>query len=97
MVSLGIDVTESTLASYRFREGSQDENLVIIMLWAFNSVRIVLYGAEFTRLYATRFGSGILPGANALRLVTPEAEITGFTGSDRSSGPPRIEKTPVSR
>ena len=72
-------------------------SLVIIMLWAFYSVQIVLYGAEFTRLYATRFGSGILPGANALRLVTPEAEIAGFTGSDRSSGPPRIEKTPVSR
>lgn len=63
-------------------------SLVIIMLWAFYSVQIVLYGAEFTRLYATRFGSGILPGANAVRLVTPVAENTGSTGNDRSSGPP---------
>jgi membrane protein len=72
-------------------------SLVIIMLWAFYSVQIVLYGAEFTRLYATRFGSGIRPGANAVRLVTPAAEITGFTGSDRSLGPPHIEKAPASR
>jgi membrane protein len=71
-------------------------SLVIIMLWAFYSVQIVLYGAEFTRLYATRFGSGILPGANAVRLVTPVAEVTGFTGSDPSSGAPRIEKAPAS-
>jgi membrane protein len=62
-------------------------SLVIIMLWAFYSVQIVLYGAEFTRLYATRFGSGILPGTNAVRLVTPAVEITGFNGGHGSSGP----------
>ena len=72
-------------------------SLVIIMLWAFYSVQIVLYGAEFTRLYATRFGSGILPGANAVRLVAPVAEVTGFTGSDRPSEAPRIEKAPAPR
>ena len=44
-------------------------SLVIIMLWAFYSAQIVLFGAEFTRLYATRFGSGIRPGANAVHVV----------------------------
>jgi membrane protein len=44
-------------------------SLVIIMLWAFYSAQIVLFGAEFTRLYATRFGSGIRPGVNAVHVV----------------------------
>jgi membrane protein len=43
-------------------------SLVIIMLWVFYSSQIVLLGAEFTRLYATRFGSNILPGANAFQI-----------------------------
>jgi membrane protein len=61
-------------------------SLVIIMLWAFYSVQIVLFGAEFTRLYATRFGSGIRPGANALRVVTPAAETAGWMPSGDHAG-----------
>jgi membrane protein len=49
-------------------------SLVIIMLWVFYSSQIVLFGAEFTRLYAMRFGSDILPGANAVRVVTRTVE-----------------------
>lgn len=49
-------------------------SLVVIMLWAYYSSQIVLYGAEFTRLYAERFGSDILPSANALRVVTRTVE-----------------------
>ena len=45
-------------------------SLVVIMLWAYYSSQIILYGAEFSRLYAERFGSGIVPDANALRVVT---------------------------
>jgi membrane protein len=44
-------------------------SLVIIMLWAFYSSQIFLFGAEFTRLYAIRFGSNILPSANAVRIA----------------------------
>jgi membrane protein len=42
-------------------------SLVIFMLWAYYSSQIVLFGAEFTCLYAIRFGSHIHPGANAVR------------------------------
>jgi membrane protein len=44
-------------------------SLVIIMLWAFYSSQIVLFGAEFTRLYAMRFGTKIIPSANAVRVA----------------------------
>ncbi len=49
-------------------------SLVVIMLWAYYSSQIVLFGAEFTRLYAMRFGSNILPSANAVRVVTQRVE-----------------------
>jgi membrane protein len=35
-------------------------SLVIIMVWAFYSTQIILFGAEFTRLYADRFGTRIV-------------------------------------
>jgi membrane protein len=50
-------------------------SLVIIMLWAFYSALIFLYGAEFTKLYAQRFGANILPSKNAVRFVIQEVEI----------------------
>jgi membrane protein len=45
-------------------------SVVVIMLWAYYSSQIILFGAEFSRLYAERFGSDIIPDANALRVVT---------------------------
>jgi len=44
-------------------------SLVVIMLWTYYSSQIVLFGAEFTRLYAIRFGSNILPNDGAVRIV----------------------------
>jgi membrane protein len=44
-------------------------SLVIFMLWAYYSSQIILFGAEFTRVYAMRFGSDILPDTNAVRIV----------------------------
>jgi membrane protein len=43
-------------------------SLVVIMLWAFYSSQIVLFGAEFTRMYAMKFGTSILPSTNADRV-----------------------------
>lgn len=49
-------------------------SLVIIILWTFYSSQIVLYGAEFTRLYAERFGMGIRPGTNAVAVPVPQTD-----------------------
>jgi membrane protein len=56
-------------------------SLVIILLWAYYSSQIILYGAAFTRVYATRFGSGFRPGKNALQTVEKVIETRS---SDRS-------------
>nr|WP_155707432.1 YihY/virulence factor BrkB family protein [Gloeocapsopsis dulcis] len=47
-------------------------SLVVVLAWVFYASQILLLGAEFTQVYARRFGSGITPAENAVPL-TPEA------------------------
>ena len=49
-------------------------SLVIIMMWTFYSSQIVLFGAEFTHLYAIRYGSNTLPSVNAVQVVMRKVE-----------------------
>lgn len=39
--------------------------LILILVWVYYSSTIFLLGAEFTKVYASRFGSGICPSARA--------------------------------
>jgi len=41
-------------------------SLVIILVWVYYSSQILLYGAEVTWVYANRYGSRIVPDANAV-------------------------------
>ncbi len=59
-------------------------SLVIIMLWAYYSAQIILFGAEFTLVYATLFGSKILPGRNAVQVVIKKVEFK--TGRQKKTG-----------
>jgi membrane protein len=47
-------------------------SLVVILLWVYYASQILLFGAEFTRVYAIQFGSGMKAARNAV-LVTSEA------------------------
>jgi membrane protein len=40
-------------------------SLITILLWVFYSSLIFLLGAEFTQGYASTYGSGVIPAANA--------------------------------
>jgi membrane protein len=40
-------------------------SLVILLLWVYYSAQILFMGAEFTQVYATRYGSRIQPAENA--------------------------------
>lgn len=41
-------------------------SLIVLLLWVYYSSQIVFFGAEFTRAYANRFGSRIVPADNAV-------------------------------
>lgn len=50
--------------------------LILILVWVYYSTTIFLFGAEFTKVYAEQFGSGIHPSPNAcfVHEVTPQAQ-----------------------
>ena len=49
-------------------------SFVVILLWVYYSAQILLFGAEFTQVYARRYGSRIQPSENAVA-ITEEARI----------------------
>lgn len=47
-------------------------SLVALIVWVYYSAQILFFGAEFTQVYATRFGSRITPSDNAVKLEEGE-------------------------
>ena len=43
-------------------------SLVALIVWVYYSAQILFFGAEFTQVFATRYGSRIEPAANAIHL-----------------------------
>jgi membrane protein len=62
------------------------------MLWAYYSSQIVLYGAEFTRLFALRYGAEILPSENAVRVLTRTVESRRPHFFRRNTRDPKIHR-----
>lgn len=51
-------------------------SLVAFLVWVYYSSLILFFGAEFTQVYATRYGKGIEPDDHALPLGPRDADIT---------------------
>lgn len=47
-------------------------SIILILLWVSYSSLILFFGAEFTFVYSKRYGIGIRPNANAVRIETKE-------------------------
>jgi membrane protein len=62
--AIGLYLGKSNVASAYGAAGS----LVIVLVWVYYSAQILLYGAEFTQVYANRFGERIVPA--------PDAQVT---------------------
>jgi membrane protein len=60
--------------------------LILILVWIYYSTTIFLFGAEFTKVYARKYGCGIVPSRHA-RLVTEEMRSEQALGkhSDKPS------------
>ena len=87
--AIGLYLGRSSVASAYGAAGS----LVIILVWVYYSAQILLFGAEFTKVYAKRYGSGIRPDVGAVPVTA------GGTGRARPwavSRPPgvRIRRAP---
>ena len=60
---IGLYLGNSGVASSYGAAGS----LIVLLLWVFYSAQIVLFGGEFTQVYAKRYGGGVLPDEHAVR------------------------------
>jgi membrane protein len=50
-------------------------SLITLLLWVYYSSQILLFGAEFTQVYADRAGRGVEPADYAVRIQTSEIEV----------------------
>jgi membrane protein len=60
--ALGLYLGKSGVASSYGAAGS----LIVLLLWVYYSAQILFFGAEFTQVYANRFGSHVRPTDNAV-------------------------------
>ena len=52
-------------------------SLITLLLWVYYSSQILLFGAEFTQVYACHAGRGIAPDEHAIRVQKKEVESGG--------------------
>lgn len=69
---IGLYLGNSSVSSTYGAAGS----LVVILLWVFYSAQIILFGAEFTQVYAKHRGNGIRPSKHAVRVDKAGREVT---------------------
>jgi membrane protein len=69
--ALGLYLGSGTAASAYGAASS----LVTLLLWIYYSSQILLFGAEFTQVYANKFGSPIEPDKHAVRIEQKEVEL----------------------
>jgi uncharacterized BrkB/YihY/UPF0761 family membrane protein len=82
---LGLYLGRSGISSTYGAAGS----VVALLIWVYYSAQIVFFGAEFTKVYANRFGSRIVPAADAVPLT---AEARAEQGMPRTED---VEARPI--
>jgi len=60
-------------------------SLVVILLWIYYSAQILLFGAEFTQVYANRYGSKVTPTDNAVAVSALQRAHEGTPGNKQAS------------
>jgi len=83
---IGVYLSNATVASTYGAAGS----LVALLLWIYYSAQIFFFGAEFTQVYANRFGSKI---THDKQVLTEKFDIQARLGiSEKSDQEQSIEK-----
>lgn len=71
---IGQYLAQSTTASIFGAAGS----LIVILLWIYYSSQILFFGAEFTQVYANRYGKRLEPAEGAVALTPRERVEQGI-------------------
>ncbi len=89
---IGLYLGHSSVASAFGAAGS----VIVILVWIYYSTQILFFGAEFTQVYARRYGSQIVPDDDAVQ-VREVKEVVGDgaqmpaprTGKEKEKGAPQ--------
>ena len=81
-VLIGLYLGSSGVTSTYGAAGS----LITVLLWVYYSALIFFLGAEFTQVYATQYGSGVIPAKNAEPLAVAQE-------TQKRESPPPEERT----
>ncbi len=81
---IGLYLGNSSFSSTYGAAGS----LIVILAWVYYSAQILFFGAEFTQVYARRYGSRIEPDEHATRTLSPteQANQTADQSQPTQSG-----------
>ncbi|HEY0714821.1 MAG TPA: YihY/virulence factor BrkB family protein, partial [Polyangia bacterium] len=79
-ILIGIYLGHASVASTFGAAGS----LAVLLVWVYYTAQIVLFGAEVTRLFALRYGSGVQPDADAI--PAPRLDDTAVGVNNGNSG-----------
>lgn len=82
-LAIGFYLGNSAPASSYGAAGS----LIVILLWVYYSTQILFFGAEFTQVYANRFGSKIVADATAVIIDTHPAHQDSIPLSEATQLP----------
>ncbi|WP_017651369.1 YihY/virulence factor BrkB family protein [Fortiea contorta] len=63
-------------------------SLVVILAWVYYAAQILFFGAEFTQVYARRYGSGIIPTKNAVPIAKNNQANQGRQRENRNQNQP---------
>lgn len=77
--ALGLYLGNSSFGSTYGAAGS----VVIILVWVYYAAQILFFGAEFTQVYARRYGSRIVPAKNAMPLTETNRDRSSRRGRNR--------------
>jgi membrane protein len=77
---IGLYLGQGTTASAFGAAGS----LVIVLVWVYYSAQIILFGAEFTRVYADKYGAGVVPADHALPVTVAARARQGMPAGARA-------------
>jgi len=78
---IGLYLVNSSVSSTYGAAGS----FLVILIWIFYSAQILYFGAEFTQVYANKYGSRVRPAEDAVLIYERQNEHRSFESRPQSS------------
>jgi membrane protein len=85
---IGLYLGTSSIASSFGGAGA----LILILVWIYYSTTIFLFGAEFTKVYAMKYGSGICPNSHAVFVTDAARREQGLPDAPSPTQPQSAER-----